>query len=397
MSKKRMSTRERMLAALRREGPDYVPFSPFIPQGPWWDKPLFWRDQLERTERMLELDLDPVIDIWFPDPEPHPDVTIKTWRDTSSTEPLLTKEFHTPAGVLRQTVRETDSWCSAMHTPWIPTTFGTERRTQFNMDLFDDWNVSRRTEPWVKGPEDLDKLRYIIRLPSGQVLDEWRMDTERAMGFAKRHDVLTVARRTIVGDAFQWFCEIDEFLMRLIDNPDFVREFLGIFQEWALGLTELALDAGVDVVQRRGWYEIPTYWGPRFFKEYIVPLIDEETKLVHDAGKLHSYLLPEGHGVYASIFNEMEVDNLLGVDPRMLHAGDLRSFSRAVGDSKSFWGGVNAEVTLESEDPAVIEAAVGEAMEVLGANGGLILGAFLFQQITTKSILQMIDAWKKHR
>ncbi len=397
MSKSKMSSRERMLAALRRQGPDYVPCSPFITQGPWWEKPLFWRDQLERTVRMLELELDPVIDIWFPDPQPHPDVAIKTWRDLSGDEPLLTKEYHTPAGVLRQVVRETPDWCDVLHTPWIPTTFGTERRTQFNMDLFDDWNVSRRVEPWVKGPEDLEKLRYIIRLPDGHQLDEWRMDTERAMDFAAKHDVLTMARRTIVGDAFQWFCDINDFLIRLTDSPEFVGEFLGIFQEWALGLTKLALEAGVDVVQRRGWYEIPTYWGPHFFDQYIVPLMEEETRLVHEAGKLHCYLLPEGHGVYTSILKNMGLDNLLGVDPRMMHTGDLKSFYTEVGASKSFWGGVNAEVTLETEDPLQIEAAVREAIELLGANGGFILGAFLFQQITRKSILYLIDAWKKHR
>jgi len=33
-----MTSRERMLAALTRQGPDHVPFSPYIGQGPWWEK-----------------------------------------------------------------------------------------------------------------------------------------------------------------------------------------------------------------------------------------------------------------------------------------------------------------------------------------------------------------------
>ena len=137
-------------------------------------------------------------------------------------EPILTKEYHTPAGVLRQSVRETEDWCSPLHTPWIPTTLGVEAPGLFGMDLFDDWCVSRRLEPWVKGPDDLDKLRYLIRLPDGLILDEWKMDTERAMDFARKHDVLTVARRTIVGDAFQWFCDIPWFLLQLHDDRGFV-------------------------------------------------------------------------------------------------------------------------------------------------------------------------------
>ena len=92
-----MSSRERMLAAIRREGPDHVPFSPYIAQGPLFAEPLFWHNQVQRVERLLELGLDPTFDVWFPDPMPHPDVEIKTWREKKGSEILLTKEYHTQA------------------------------------------------------------------------------------------------------------------------------------------------------------------------------------------------------------------------------------------------------------------------------------------------------------
>ena len=395
-----MTSRERMLAALAGNDHDRVPFSPYIGQGPRpeWRDVFFWMNQLQRAERMLELDLDPVIDIWLPDPQPHPDVTIKTWRDTSGRVPLLTKEYHTPAGVLRQTVREEEGWDSYRHIPWVPTTFGPELRNDLNMHLFDDYNVSRRAEPWVKGPEDLEKLRYIIRLPDeGHVLDEWRMDAERACEIAERYQIATVVRRTIVGDAYQWFCDIPSFLMMLFDAPDFVKEFFGIFQTLALAQTELALDAGADVFQRRGWYEIPTMFGPDMFREFLVPLIEEETRMVHQAGKIHSYLLPEGHGAYADILRDMQVDALQGIDPRMLHGGDLEYVFDACGANHAFWGGVNAEVTLASGDEDAIDAAVKQAIEVLDRNGRLILSAFLFPHLSEHSLRCMISSYKKYR
>lgn len=74
---------------------------------------------------------------------------MKTWREMAGAEPPLIEEYHTPPGVLRQAVRETPDWCSALHTHWVPTTFGVERRNHFNMDLFDDWAVSRRIEPYM--------------------------------------------------------------------------------------------------------------------------------------------------------------------------------------------------------------------------------------------------------
>jgi len=75
-----------------------------------------------------------------------------------------------------------------------------------------------------------------------------------------------------------------------------VKQFFDIFQQWSKKLVELALEVDVDFVQYRGWYETPTYWGVKGFKEFLAPLVDEQAKMVHAAGKLHGYFLPSGHG-----------------------------------------------------------------------------------------------------
>jgi hypothetical protein len=391
-----MSSRQRMLAAIRREGPEHVPLSPYLPQGPILAEPLFWHDQIERTQRMLALGLDPVIDIWLPDPQPHPDVRVKTWREKKGRETLITKEYHTPAGVLRQVVRETDDWCHYLHVPWVPTIWGIEKRQHFGVELFDDWNIPRRIEPWVKGREDLDKLRYLIRPAEGHALDQWRIDAEQILEYAERFDVLTLVRRTIVGDAFQWFCDIRWFLTQLYDDPHFVSEFLGIFHDWAKKLLELVLDLPVDVIRYRGWYETPTFWGPRFWNQYIRPCIQEQAQLIKSAGKLVSYLLPEGHGAYCEGLKDLQVDVLQGIDPKMLQGGSLESLFERLGDAKAFWGGVNAERTLQSGDYETIEEEVRRTIEVLGGHGGLILSAFVFPATPMRGVLHMIDAWKRN-
>jgi hypothetical protein len=337
------------------------------------------------------------MDIWMPDVVPHPDVKIKTWREQKNGETLLTKEYHTPAGVLRQTVRETEDWCDAEHGPWIPTIFGDEKRTDYGMHLFDDWNVSRRTEPWVKGPEDLAKLKYVVRAPEGWMLDEWVMDAKRAMDFARKHDVFTTGRRTIVGDAFQWFCDIPWFLMQTRDNPGFVEEFFSIFQAWSRRLVGLVLDIGVDYVQYRGWYEEPMHFGVKGFQRYLVPLIEEQARMTHQAGKLFGYLLPVGLGVYADVLKNMETDVLMAVDPRMLHAGDLRDLYNKVGSHKSFWGGVDSEVTLFGANPEEIDHAVKRSVESLNGNNGLILSALIWNIVSEDAYAYMVDAWKKYR
>lgn len=392
----RMSSRERMFAALTRQGPDHVPLSLYIAQGPLYKPPFFWRNQIERAERLLQLGLDPTIDIWFPDPQMHRDVEVKTWRERHGDDTLLIKEYHTPAGVLRQVVRETADWCSIGHGPWIPTTWGTEVSLQYGMYLFDDWCISRRVEPWVKGREDLDKLRYIIRPAEGYVLDEWRMDAERALDYARRFDVLTTARRTIVGDAFQWFCDIPWFMVQLYDDPAFVEEFLDIFQEWSLSLVQLGLKLGVDLIQYRGWYEPARFWGRKGWKRFIAPRLEAQARMVHAGGKLHGYLLTEDVGVLAAELRDMGVDVLQGIDPRVL-GSSLREMADTLEGRKAFWGGVNAEVTLLSGDLDQIDVEVKDAIEILASDGGLVLSTLLFPDIPETSVVQMIDSWKKYR
>lgn len=391
-----MTSRERILSTLKRQGADHVPFSPQIWQGPKQQGPFFWRNQVERADVMLEMGLDPTIDIWMPDPMPHKDVTIKTWRDTSGPEPLLTKEYHTPAGVLRQVVRESEDWVSPDHGLWVPTTFGPETRFEFGMALFDDHAVSRRLEPWVKGREDLEKLRYIMQLPQGYVLDEWFMDCQRAKEIADKRGLLLHARRTIIGDAFQWFCDIPSFCIWMVENPEFVEEFFDIFYEFAEGITRLSIEAGAELIQHRGWYDIPTYFGTRYFDKYLVPRTNKLSMIVHDAGRLHSYLLPEGQGTLADLLRDMKFDCLTAVDPRMLHFGNMAYLHDKLGAKKSFWGGVCNEVTLRSGNPLLIDAEVKEAIETLGASGGLVLST-IPGFATNEAILMMIDSWRKYR
>ena len=126
-----------------------------------------------------------------------------------------------------------------------------------------------------------------------------------------------------------------------------------------------------------------------------MPCIQEQADMSHSAGKLFSYLLAGGQGTYADVMGDLQIDVNQGVDPRMLHGGDLQTVFDKLGDKMSFWGGVNAEVTLKSEDDARIENEVREAIEVLGKNNGLILSAITWPTTSQRGILSMIKAWKK--
>ena len=394
MASAAISPRDRYLAAFAHQETDRVPIHLNMQFEHYLNDRIRWENQFEQAEVFQQLGCDPIVEIWLPDPTPHPDVKVKTWREyrPGEKEPYITKEYHTPAGVLRQVVRETEDWTSSLHQYWVRRTLGPSAKVTYGMDLFDDWNISRRTEPWVKGPEDLEKLRYLLQLPNGFRLEEWRMDAVRAKEFAERNGLLTMARRTIVVDAFQWFCNIVWFMMQLHDDPAFVEEFFAIFREFALKQEEIILDIGVDVVQYRGWYETPDFWGGKNYERYVAPVIREQAKAAHEADTLFCYLLTKGHREYLDAFEGLDVDIHYGVDP-IMGGVNLKEMKQRLGPRTTIAGGVNSEVTLTRGTRKEVARATQEAIEACAPGGGFILApvAGVWRGIPWENVETMIQ------
>jgi len=368
-----MSSRERYMAAFRHEEADRVPI--FIDGMPnaFLSEKVRWYNQLERAQVMLELGCDPMINIWLPTAVPSDEVEIRTWREKKDGKIYLGKEFSTPKGNLRQVVEETPDWVGVGHIYWVQNTLSSGEKVNFGMDVYDDWCISRRTEPWVKGREDLEKLKYILKMPTKWQLDEWRHDTQRAMEYAKKYDLLTCVRRTIVSDASQWFCDIEWFMYQLYDDPEFVEEFLSIFEEIAAWQTQLGLEQSPDIFQRRGWYDTPDFWGGAHFDKHIFTSMNNEAKNVHQVDALYAYLLPEGWGPYLDKFKKLDVDIFWGLDPYRNKA-TLNEIKQSIGNTKSILGGVSSEEDIIIGTPQNLRESVRHAVETLAPGGGFVLG-----------------------
>ena len=368
------ASRERYLTAFRHQEPDRVPI--FLDTSPvlFLTPEVRWYNQFERAEVLLELGCDPMINIWLPTPVPHPDVKITTWREKDADGTTrIGKQFDTPKGPLRQVVVETEDWCDYWHGFWIQHTLSGGQRDDYGVHVFDDWNISRRTEPWVKGRQDVAKLPYILHKPPQWQLDEWVHDAQRAMEFARKHGLLTMVRRTIVSDAAQWFCNVPWFMLQLYDDPGFVEEFLDVFEAAARWQADLGLEVGADVFQRRGWYDIPHLWGGRHFDKYILPSINREAGLAHEAGALHCYLLTAGWGPYLDAFGELQSDILWGADPDVGGA-PLEEMKRRL-EGKTILGGINGEGALIRGSEEDVRKAVRKAVAALAPGGGFVLAA----------------------
>jgi hypothetical protein len=175
-----VSSRERLLAAIRHEKPDHVPmlcscFGVTAPPHLRWKQsgrevahwytmrlehihtlPEPWsvEHDLQRVRQWLSLGLDDVLDV-SPPWGVHPEVRVRDWQEPpTAAEPywLLCREYETPAGPLRHVVRRTDE---KIGPGWVV--------QPDHVPLFEDFNIPRGVKHAVAGPEDLPKLRYLLQ------------------------------------------------------------------------------------------------------------------------------------------------------------------------------------------------------------------------------------------
>ena len=279
-----MTNKQRMIATFRHEATDYTPLHLEINQSyEVHEVARHWKNQFERIDFLLDLGVDAAVELWLPDPSFHPDVRVHEWRELRPNEPytLLCREYETPAGNLRQVIRETED----LYKYWRinKNTLGKMHTNISGVGLIEDVNPSRSVEYLIKGIEDLEKMKYLFRPISGIMLEKWREAASYCKREAEKRNVLYMGRRLHCGSNIVWLANAIDMIYAMTDQPEFVDQFLQIIEDWQLNNLNLALDAGVDVVTRFGYYDIPDFWGVNHFREYLAPRLNLEAKICHEA------------------------------------------------------------------------------------------------------------------
>lgn len=395
-----MSSRERVLTTIRHEEPDHVPLNIDVHPSYIDYAPVArgWKDQFAVADSLLELGTDPFLCVWLPDPCPARDVAIREWRETDAAtgQVLLGKEYTTPAGSLRQVIRETPDlyrWHRINRK-----TLGPLGELIDGVGLLEDVNPSRSVEFLVNDASDLEKMEYLFSPPTGEALRAWREAAVFAKREAEKRQVMLWARRTYCGSSVLWLWRADRFIYALHDDPEFVRRFLRIIQDWQKKMLELVLDIGVDVVTRFGYYDTPDFWGVRYFREFLAPLLEEECSLVHQAGALVAQQQTKGFTQQREVWRNLEVDILRDVDP-VQGGEDLACLKRELGDRKTLWGGINADVMLAGASRDAIRETVEETIRLMAPGGGFVMEPIpaLYAGVPWEKILALIEAWKEWR
>jgi uroporphyrinogen decarboxylase len=281
-------------------------------------------------------------------------------------------------------VRESDAWVAGLD---IPLTGG-----------YADVNVSSAVEYVVKGPEELERLQYLLQPPSDAQLADFRGRAAEVRRFARQRGVLVEGGWVEWGEALLWLLGVEGLIFAQVDDPGFVEQLLEMLWRYERRRIEILLDAGVDVVVHRGWYHVTDFWSPRNYRRFLKPLLKREIEMVHQAGALHSYIMTKSFAQHYDDFLDLGIDILWGVDP-VEGGADLAELKRRIGHRVCLWGGMNSFVTLGRGTEEEIRGAVREAVQVLAPGGGFVL--FPVDQITPdiprRSVEILIDEWRRLR
>jgi uroporphyrinogen-III decarboxylase len=381
-----MSSRERLISALTHQNPDHTPCA-FMLYGALHKSS---RDYLEFIDRQLEMGLDTFVEL--PPRAPltvndhynlhglpvsfHPAVSVREFNLPGGSEPVLVKEYHTPAGTLTCEVKQTDDWRWGDHVPFL-----------------DDYIIPRAVKFPLSGEQDLAAIQYLLQAPTHDEILAARQDCQPILEKARKEDLLVAGGWGVGADLVGWVYGLTPMIMDVYDHPDFLKALLGMIADWNHTRMSVLLEMGLDLYIKRAWYENCDFFSPKKWQEFILPILKQDADLAHQA-KL-GYIITARAMPLLDMIAEAGVDVIIGVDP---HTFDLEKAYQKLTGRVCLWGGVNGHLTVEQGTPEQVQEEVQHAIETLAPGGGFILSPVDNMREDTprlrENVSALIKAWQ---
>lgn len=354
-----------MLAALSCQAPDHIPCAFMLFKG----LHIRSRSYLDFLEAQIALGLDAYVQIPPRPPQVvndhynlhglpvsfDPRVRVTEWKENVQGEahPILVKEYRTPAGVLRAEVRKTRDW------PWGD-----------HLTLFDDYIEPRSRKFPVETIQDLDALRFLLAPPTDDEIRQFRADSRPYIAFARQKGLLLAGGWGVGADMIGWLSGLTNMIRFTYQQPEFIRALLELISDWNRTRMKAVLSEGVELYIKRAWYENCDFWTPTTWKEFIQPILQQETNLAHQNGARFGYILTSSAMHLIQPMIEAGVDVLIGVDPLEY---DLSRTAELADGRLCLWGGVNGHLTVERGSPEQVVQETQTTLGILGKQPGFIL------------------------
>jgi len=371
----KLSSKERILRAMRQEETDYVAVSPRM----WKFNTMYYGDDslASNLKAKKEFDFDPICYVYgsipnlynaiIPDESILPkEVKFSCKQHEEGDFNILERKFETPAGVL------TDC---------------------YKIPLRGTYDITHN-EYLLKSKEDLAKLRYLTAKPLESELDFYtNMKTE-----AKEEVLVTPYVRILFNDMAAVQSPV-ESMMLTVEDPEFLREMLEILFMPCIEDTKAYLERGAEIIFLSGFHiSLSVGWSPNNYREFFLPYIKKLVSMAHDAGAVvHFYDDGKLLGVLP-ILLESGIDALSTCTPPP--AGDF-NFEQAkaiVGNKLTLMGYVDIEKVLHKGTPQLVDKTVKEAVEKGAYDNAFIISSSdgILRQTPLENLRAYFDAGRKY-
>jgi len=377
----RMTSRERILAAMRREEVDHVPcavhFNPLTePQrvGYRWQFP-FGPSDRERCEYCLEvLGIDAFVHLSVPIENPAPGVSCRVWMEGD----VIHKAYSTPAGTLHGSVRYDSSWPHG-----------------FDIPFFSDHLIGHAVEHWVETEQDVAALKCVLRPPEDrQTLERTRFEAMEKKRLADRLQIPIISSGGKGLTGAMQLVGASEVCLMAAEKPEVLHAWLEYEHGLNLRTIELAAELGAHIISRNGFYETADFYGPAMLEDFLGDRLRREARATRALGLASSYTAHTGLMPILDYLATLEFDCLFGSDIAF-HDMDVVRFRDRLHERFSFWTGPSSTYHIWKSAEAT-RAAVRRCFEVFGPRGFILGPAVSVHSIMPwENAVAMIDEWKK--
>jgi uroporphyrinogen-III decarboxylase len=346
-----MTSRQRILAAMRLETPDRVPVTPFglgklDPKGP------VARELIQKT--------DPILTVGAPG---NPIVG----KSVSSTKVVLgdttVTTIQTPRGDLVRKVRDTGITSATVQFPFL---------TPADIEAF-------LSIPYV--PPDIDVSAF------------------RALKQEVGDDALVmVGIANAVCLPASWFSP-EGFCLAWMDAPDLVIRLTALASERTLMFVEALCRAGVDAFRIIGGEYASVQLGPVGFDKLVMAYDPELIDLMH---RYHAIAYYHNHGPVTQFldrFGDLGMDALDPLEAPPWGDADLSEAKRRIGDRVCLVGNLDDMEVLEKYDTATILEMGHHCLQMAGPGGYLLGGTAsgTYTERAARNFIALVDVAKSFR
>lgn len=320
-----MTSRQRLLAAMRLETPDRVPVGPFglgrlDPDGP--------------TAADLIAKTDPIVDVGSgADPFLGARVSVEHSHEGDSTVTTI----HTPKGRLTQRYRRTSVTGSLVEYP-------------------------------LKTPEDAERLLSIPYQPPEPDLSDFRHWSDRI----GEQGLVMVCLGTAVCLPASWFSPQD-FCLMWADEPALIEHLTAVAAERLLDYTRRLCELGVDAFRLVGGEYVTVQLGPVAFERLVRPFDTALIETIHRYGAIAHY---HNHGPvsrWLESLADLGMDSLDPLEAPPWGDVDLGDAKRRIGDRVCLLGNLDDMEVLDKLEEEHVRRLGRKLIEEAGP-GGFIIG-----------------------